>query len=119
MKLNNLPLVLLLTFLFAGCALQRQMRVHVNGQNASAFTAKYDFGLDSGTISTTAATNPGAIIEFPARDGSIEVTKDKPDDEVTLEIFEGKERTLRVISKPGEKGVRATRRAGGWTQEKL
>ena len=119
MKLNQFTFVLLLTFLFAGCALQRQMRVQVNGPNASAFTAKYAFGLDSGTISTTADSNPGALIEVPARDGSIEVTKATPDDEVTLEIFEGKERTLRVISKPGEKGVRAVRKNGGWSQEKL
>ncbi|HYE31459.1 MAG TPA: hypothetical protein VEH27_08530 [Methylomirabilota bacterium] len=105
--------------LLVGCSAAKPMRIEVSSPAATAFRAKYTFGQDTGTIATEAKSHGGASLEFPAQDGSVEVSKERPAEELQVRVFEGAKTVVDVKSPAGEKGLRASRTRGHWSTEKL
>jgi hypothetical protein len=106
---------LLWLFMLCGCS---TTALRVSGTPRAQFTAQYQAGSLSGSISTsTRAGHPVTVLEMPTGDFTCDVSKKDPATHLIAEIRQGGKSVFQAEAPAGTQGVRIARTANGWKQE--
>ena len=112
--------MLALFLLLPGCASLQQsknMQVKVSAPEDVQFSAKYNFGNFSGSMSTIArAQGHQTILDIPQAEGYLEISKEGPSI-LTVAIFEGKRERFSFRSSTNTAAFKIVRDSTGWNSE--
>ena len=106
-----------LILVVGGCA-ATNTTVRISGTPGAEFTAQYQAGTHSGSVTTSmSAGGPGIALEMPGRDLTCDVSKTERSSQLILEIRQAGQTVFRAEAPAGTQGVRVSHTLAGWRQE--
>jgi hypothetical protein len=96
----------------------RPLRVEVSGTPAKTFTCSYNFRGLNGSVSNTAFPQAKTVLEGTvAGDGTVEIRKQDPAQNLTVDVYESAGHPIHLIVPPGSSRGKASRRGTSWHAE--
>jgi hypothetical protein len=108
---------------FIGCStapdqVGRPLRIEVSGIPSETFTTSYNFRGLTGSVSNTAFPQPKTVLEGTVvGDGSVEIRKQDPAQNLTVDVYESDRHPIHLIVPPGSSTGKAVRKGNSWHAE--